>query len=65
MKYALIDTANTFFRARHVANRNTDTWEKIGMAMPILSQHRHMGEDWHGYALDNVLCQSGSAHVRR
>ena len=35
MKYALIDTANTFFRARHVASRNTDTWEKIGMAMHL------------------------------
>lgn len=35
MKYALIDTANTFFRARHVANRNSDTWEKIGMAMHL------------------------------
>lgn len=35
MKYALIDTANTFFRARHVAARNTDTWEKIGMAMHL------------------------------
>ena len=35
MKYALIDTANTFFRARHVASRNADTWEKIGMAMHL------------------------------
>ena len=35
MKYALIDTANTFFRARHVASRNSDTWEKIGMAMHL------------------------------
>ena len=35
MKYALIDTANSFFRARHVASRNTDTWEKIGMAMHL------------------------------
>jgi 5'-3' exonuclease len=33
MNYALIDTANTFFRARHVASRNSDTWEKIGMAL--------------------------------
>ena len=33
--YALIDTANTFFRARHVAARNTDTWEKIGMALHL------------------------------
>ena len=35
MKYALIDTANTFFRARHIASRNTDTWEKIGMAIHL------------------------------
>ena len=34
-KYALIDTANTFFRARHVASRNTDTWGKIGMALHL------------------------------
>lgn len=35
MNYALIDTANTFFRARHVASRNTDTWGKIGMALHL------------------------------
>lgn len=34
-KYALIDTANTFFRARHVASRNSDAWEKIGMALHL------------------------------
>lgn len=33
--YALIDTANTFFRARHIASRNSDTWEKIGMALHL------------------------------
>jgi len=35
MKYAIIDTANTFFRARHIASRNTDTWGKIGMALHL------------------------------
>lgn len=35
MKYALVDTANTFFRARHVASRNTETWEKVGMALHL------------------------------
>lgn len=35
MKYALIDTANTFFRARHVAARGSDTWEKLGMAIHL------------------------------
>ena len=34
-KYALIDTANTFFRARHIASRNSDTSEKIGMALHL------------------------------
>lgn len=34
-KYALVDLANTYFRARHVASKNTDTWEKIGMALHI------------------------------
>ena len=35
MKYALIDTANTFFRARHVASRNSTTEEKVGMALHL------------------------------
>lgn len=35
MNYALIDTANTFFRARHIASRNSTTWEKIGMAIHL------------------------------
>ena len=35
MKYALIDTANTFFRARHVASRGADAWEKVGMAIHL------------------------------
>jgi 5'-3' exonuclease len=33
--YALIDTANTFFRARHVASRNSTLEEKIGMALHL------------------------------
>ena len=35
MNYALIDTANTFFRARHVAARNNDPWTKVGMCLHI------------------------------
>jgi len=34
-KYALIDLANTFFRARHVASRNSTAEEKIGMALHL------------------------------
>ena len=33
--YALIDTANTFFRARHVASRSSTLEEKIGMALHL------------------------------
>ena len=35
MKYILIDTANLFFRARHVAFRAADEWEKVGYALHI------------------------------
>jgi len=35
MRYLLIDTANMFFRARHVAFRAEDPWEKVGYALHI------------------------------
>ena len=35
MKYALIDLANTFFRARHIASRNSTTEEKVSMALHL------------------------------
>jgi hypothetical protein len=58
MKYALIDTANTFFRARHVANRNTDTWEKIGMALHLTFSSVNMIV--RNYGIDHVVfCLEG------
>ena len=39
MKYVLIDTANLFFRARHVAFRAADEWEKA-LAMPAMFRGR-------------------------
>ena len=33
MKYLLVDTANTFFRARHVAHKQSDTWDRLGFAI--------------------------------
>ena len=35
MRYLIVDTANTFFRARHVASRNSTVEEKIGMALHL------------------------------
>ena len=35
MKYILIDTANLFFKSRHIASRHSDDWEKVGMALHL------------------------------
>ena len=35
MKYILVDSANTFFKSRHVASRHTDDWAKVGMALHL------------------------------
>lgn len=57
-KYALIDTANTFFRARHVASRNTDPWEKVGMALHLTLASINMVVRNHG--IDHVVvCLEG------
>ena len=34
-KYLIVDTANTFFRARHTASRQSDTWDKLGFAIHV------------------------------
>jgi 5'-3' exonuclease len=58
MKYALIDTANTFFRARHVASRNTDTWGKVGTSLHILLSSVNQVVRNHG--IDHVVfCLEG------
>lgn len=31
--YLLVDTSNLFFRARHIASRYADTWDKVGMSV--------------------------------
>lgn len=35
MKYLLVDAANTFFRARHSAHRQADTWDRLGFAIHV------------------------------
>ena len=57
-KYALIDTANTFFRARHVASRGASTWEKIGMALHLTMASVNMAV--RNYGIDHVVfCLEG------
>ena len=56
MKYALIDTANTFFRARHVVRGDLDT--KVGMAMHItLNSIKKAWQDFSGSHV--VFCLEG------
>ena len=35
MKYLIVDTANCFFRARHSAHRQSDTWDRLGFAIHV------------------------------
>ena len=56
MTYILIDTANTFFRARHVVRGDIDT--KIGMAIHItLSSIKKVWRDFEGSHV--VFCLEG------
>lgn len=58
MNYALVDTANTFFRARHVASRNTDPFDKVGMALAITLASVNMAV--RKYGIDHVVfCLEG------
>ena len=62
-QYALIDTANTFFRARHVAARNTDLSEKIGMALHLTLASVNMAV--RNYGIDHVVfCLEGRSFRR-
>jgi 5'-3' exonuclease len=58
MNYALIDTANTFFRARHVASRNSTPEEKIGMALHLTLAS--VNQVVRKYSIDHVVfCLEG------
>ena len=55
--YLLVDTANTFFRARHVAHRGMDSWTKLGFAIHVTlnavnKAHRIAGADHVIFALE-------------
>jgi len=57
MRYLLIDTANTFFRARHSVFRAADAWEKLGYALHIVMSsvnkvHKKFSADHVVFALE-------------
>ena len=61
--YALIDTANTFFRARHVASRNSDPEEKAAFALHLTLAS--VNQVVRNYGVDHVVfCLEGRSFRR-
>lgn len=58
MKYLIVDTANTFFRARHSASRQSDTWDKLGFAIHVTLAS--VNKAWREQRADHVVfCLEG------
>ena len=58
MKYLIVDTANTFFRARHSAHRQSDTWDKLGFAVHVTLSS--VNKAWRDHKADHVVfCLEG------
>ena len=55
-KYVLVDTANTFFRARHVVRGDVNT--KVGMALHVT--FNSVKKAWHDFNADHIVfCLEG------
>jgi 5'-3' exonuclease len=62
-RYALIDTANTFFRARHVASRGATAEEKVASALHITLAS--VNQAVRRYGIDHtVFCLEGKSFRR-
>ena len=58
MKYLLVDTANTFFRARHSAHRQSTTWDRLGFAIHVTLMS--IQKAWREHKADHVVfCLEG------
>ena len=58
MRYLLVDTANTFFRARHSAHHQSDTWDKLGFAIHVTMAS--VNKCWRDQKADHVIfCLEG------
>ena len=58
MRYLIVDTANTFFRARHSAHRQSDTWDKLGFAIHVTLAS--VNKAWREQKADHVIfCLEG------
>ena len=58
MRYLIVDTANTFFRARHSAHRQSDTWDRLGFAIHVTLGS--VNKAWRDQRADHVVwCLEG------
>ena len=58
MRYLIVDTANTFFRARHSAHRQSDTWDRLGFAIHVTLSS--VNKAWRDQKADHVVfCLEG------
>lgn len=58
MKYLIVDTANTFFRARHSAHRQSDMWDRLGFAIHVTLAS--INKAWRDHGADHVVfCLEG------
>lgn len=58
MRYLIVDTANTFFRARHSAHRQSDTWDRLGFAIHVTLSS--INKAWRDQRADHVvICLEG------
>ena len=58
MRYLIVDTANTFFRARHAAHRQSDTWDRLGFALHVTLSS--VAKCWREQKADHVVfCLEG------
>lgn len=58
MRYLIVDTANTFFRARHSAHCQSDTWDKLGFAIHVTLGS--VNKAWRDQKADHVVfCLEG------
>ena len=53
MRYLIVDAANTFFRARHSAHRQSDTWDKLGFAIHVTLAS--VNKAWRDQKADHVI----------
>lgn len=58
MNYIEVDAANTFFRARHMAHRQSDAWDKVGFAIHLTIAS--INKAWRDQKADHVVvCLEG------